>query len=170
MDLLSLNFEYARYMQIVAEAQGEISPEQEQALEELENALIKKADSIHHVLLMLEAQAARFRAEADRIYNMAKTCENGHARLKKNIKVYLETSGQESLQGQSVAFYLRNNPPSVQINDEKEIPSEFKTVEIVEKIDKKKIAAAIKQGSTVKGAELVTNKTVSIKMPKGELK
>ena len=61
---------------------------------------------------------------------------------------------------------LKNNPPSVKINDEELIPDKFKKEKVSITIDKTLIKSAIQLGEEVPGAEIVINKTLLI-TPKG---
>lgn len=55
------------------------------------------------------------------------------------------------------------NPPKVEILNEAEIPQEFRKLELVEKIDKKGISAALKEGVDVPGAKLTQTERLEVR-------
>lgn len=55
------------------------------------------------------------------------------------------------------------NPPKVEIINEDDIPQLYRKIELVEKIDKKGIADALKEGFVVPGAKLVQTERLEVK-------
>lgn len=85
----------------------------------------------------------------------------------KSLMTYMTTaiddSGLKELKTENHILKPRNYRASVYISDEKEIPSEFVKFKAVETIDKKAIYELLKNGETVRGAELKPNRKTVIK-------
>lgn len=86
--------------------------------------------------------------------------------MKQQILLGMDALGLKSMEFINQKVILKNNPPSVKINDEELIPDKFKKEKISITIDKTAIKKAIQDGEEVIGAELVVNKTLLI-TPKG---
>ena len=88
--------------------------------------------------------------------------EETEEEMKKAIMVWMEQLDLKSLDFVNQKVTLKNNPPSVKINDEELIPDKFKKEKVSIIIDKTAIKKAIQDGEEVIGAELVVNKTLLI--------
>jgi hypothetical protein len=86
--------------------------------------------------------------------------------MKQQILLGMDALGLKSMEFINQKVTLKNNPPSVKINDEELIPDKFKKEKVSITIDKTAIKKAIQDGEEVIGAELVVNKTLLI-TPKG---
>ncbi len=92
--------------------------------------------------------------------------EQTEEEMKEAIKVWMEQLNLKSLDFINQKVTLKNNPPSVKINDEELIPEKFKKEKVSITIDKTLIKSAIQLGEDVPWAEIVINKTLLI-TPKG---
>ena len=85
----------------------------------------------------------------------------------KSLMEYMTTasdaSGLKELKTENHILKPRNYRASVYISNEKDIPSEFVKFKAVETIDKKAIYELLKNGETVRGAELKPNRKTVIK-------
>lgn len=88
--------------------------------------------------------------------------EQTEEEMKNAIMVWMEQLDLKSLDFANQRVTLKNNPPSVKINDEELIPDKFKKEKVSIVIDKTAIKKAIQDGEEVIGAELVVNKTLLI--------
>lgn len=88
--------------------------------------------------------------------------EQTEEEMKEAIKVWMEQLNLKSLDFINQKVTLKNNPPSVKINDEELIPDKFKKEKISITIDKTAIKKAIQDGEEVIGAELVVGKSLVI--------
>ena len=82
--------------------------------------------------------------------------------MKQQILLGMDALGLKSIEFINQKVTLKNNPPSVKINDEELIPDKFKKEKVSITIDKTAIKKAIQDGEEVIGAELVVNKTLLI--------
>ena len=60
------------------------------------------------------------------------------------------------------SFNVQNNPPTVEVSDEKLIPKEF-FVEQSPKLDRKALLAALKDGKEIEGAIIKQTKSLRIR-------
>ncbi len=86
--------------------------------------------------------------------------------MKQQILLGMDNLGLKSVEFINQKFTVKNNPPSVKINDEELIPDKFKKEKVSITIDKTAIKKAIQDGEEVIGAELVVGKSLVI-TPKG---
>ena len=82
--------------------------------------------------------------------------------MKQQILLGMDTLGLKSIEFINQKVTLKNNPPSVKINDEELIPDKFKKEKVSITIDKTAIKKAIQDGEEVIGAELVVGKSLVI--------
>lgn len=88
--------------------------------------------------------------------------EQTEEEMKEAIKMWMEQLNLKSLDFINQKVTLKNNPPSVKINDEELIPDKFKKEKVSITIDKTAIKKAIQDGEEVMGAELVVGKSLVI--------
>lgn len=82
--------------------------------------------------------------------------------MKEQILLGMDALGLKSMEFINQKVTLKNNPPSVKINDEELIPDKFKKEKVSITIDKTAIKKAIQDGEDVIGAELVVGKSLVI--------
>jgi hypothetical protein len=124
---------------------------------------IRKVSGVHgHRVQLMQRRAA---ADAMQSLFLAARleCDKEIERLDEYVTYVMEVDGVKELAGSDgLKIKLRNNPPSVVIIDEAQIPFEYReTVQPppVEKIVKAKIAKALKSGVDVPGADLNISST-----------
>lgn len=88
--------------------------------------------------------------------------EQAEEEMKEAIKMWMEQLNLKSLDFINQKVTLKNNPPSVKINDAELIPERFKKEITTISIDKTKIKSAIQLWEDVPWAEIVVNKTLLI--------
>lgn len=133
-------------------------------LEAIQGAIEVKAFNIVAFTKELEGQADRIKAEEERLAKRRKALENRSKSLKTYLQARMELTGIGKIKTDLFTISLQNNPPSVQISEEKLIPSKFQIViPATYQIDKKAIAEALKSGETVPGAALTQGRRLSIK-------
>ncbi len=127
----------------------------EQQLETAVAAVLKKGDSFIAYLRQLDSWTDAAKAEAKRLTERAKAASNRSDKLRAYAKAAMEATGQKKLEFALGSLSLRQSPASVLITSESMVPAAFKTVVETVSIDKRQIAAAIKAGQDVPGADLI---------------
>nr|UVX73238.1 MAG: hypothetical protein [Bacteriophage sp.] len=146
------------------EATGEVFTCDE--LEELEASREAKLEAVGLFIKDLNAEVAAFKAEEKALTERRKAKERRVEQLKEYLAFSMQAHGDKKLDTPKVRLSFRKST-RIEITDEKLVPDEFKTVETVVKIDKKKLGAAIdkamKDGGSIKGAEHITRQSLIIK-------
>lgn len=93
MRLYELAPEYSRIMDAVSACDGELSPEVEQALADLEGSIDQKVDGLCRLYQELEGDAEKAHAEATRLAKLAGVRTNAADAVKKYLKDCLEKAG-----------------------------------------------------------------------------
>lgn len=139
---------------------GELDAE---ALDQLSLARSEKQNNVALYIKSLEQGEAAIDAELKRLRDMKATTQKRTEWLKNYLKSSMELMGEKELTFGVHSAKIVNNPPSVQILDEAEVPSEFKKEIIETRIDKTAIKEAIKGGAVVPGATLTQATRLDIK-------
>lgn len=160
MTLYHITSEQLRINELLEESGGELTPEIEEALIlNAENFEIKAdgyIESISRYKALAEAADVRIK-EMQRI---KKTSENIEKRLKERLLQAMMVMGVDKMELGLRKLSIRNTS-AVNITDEAHIPAEYIIIE--QKYDKTRLKDALKNGETIPGAELVTNKSIQIR-------
>ena len=145
----------------------DIDPDNEddvQALREMFDEIMEgfetKVENIVMVIKNKEADIEGIEGEIARLNKRKRSISNTVERLKEYIKLNMESCGIEKVPTSLFSVVLQKNPPSVEVEDEKQILDEFFVVK--REISKSLLKEALKIGP-VAGAKLVQNKSLRIK-------
>lgn len=148
------------------EATGEVFTCDE--LEELEVSREAKLEAVGLFIKDLNAEVDAFKAEEKALTERRKAKERRVEQLKEYLAFSMRTHGDKKLDTPKIRLSFHKSTKTV-IYDDELVPDEFKTVETVVKIDKKKLGAAIdravKDGKpdAIMGAERVTSQSLIIR-------
>jgi Siphovirus Gp157 len=131
----------------------------------LADAFEDKAKQVAFVIKNLQAMADAVGAESDRMAERKKAMDNRIAGIKEYLRSNMERAAVTKIECPQFKISLRDNPPKVNIIDEKAIPAEYiKTPEPpLPYPDKKKIIDDWKQGVVIDGVEITKGNRVEIK-------
>lgn len=130
----------------------------------IEGAIEEKAQSTARMIKTMESTSDAIEAEIKRLQQRKKVNDNKVSWLKKYIQHQLELVGMDKIKTPTFTISLQNNPPAVQIDDEKHIPASYLTVVPEQYVpDKERIAEALKNGEAVPGCQLVQGRRLSIR-------
>lgn len=121
----------------------------------------EKVESYCQIIKQLQSDVDMFKGEIDRLTARKRTAENGVERMKSALLAFMIQSGQDKIKAGSFSVSTATTQ-AVQITDEKALPAEY-LIEQPAKVDKVAIKAALKDGATVAGAELINNTGVRIR-------
>lgn len=131
-------------------------------LESVNEAIDDKAENTAKVIRELEGRSETKKKEAQRLRESATSLDNQAKRLKQYLIDQLELTGKKKVQGKLLTVSVRNNQPSVYVEDERKIPRDyFKEQE--PKLDKNRLKDDLKSGTEINGVELKQTKGVNIK-------
>lgn len=127
-----------------------------------------KAQNYGFVIRNLEATAEAIKAAEKQMAERRKSIEKRADALKERLKTGLEIAGVSKLDTPHFALTIKKNPPSVDVWDEKQIPSQYmRTPEPPPPPeptpDKAKIMQALKDGVEVPGAKRAQGTRLEIK-------
>jgi hypothetical protein len=154
---LFLAIEDAAYLeQQLIEMDGELTPELEEFAKRVEIALPSAVDQEIEFLKKAEANIEYYRREAD-VYASIATRLSKYVKLRKDaIKNHLLQNNLESIQGEKLAFTLRNTKRAVKITDETALPKQYLKFEP----NLSMLYDDLSTGLTIAGADLVENKAL----------
>lgn len=145
----------AQYIeQKIAEAGGELTPELEAALSNVDLSLAEKVEGYAHVIDRLESVSKYWNDKAEELYNVASGCANAAKRIKERLKQGMVEMSKEEVFGESIRYKLTPTKGSLVISDASKIPDEFLMVETKKVPDKEKIRTALESFASVPGASL----------------
>lgn len=156
--LYELQGAYAQIQQMIEDGAEDL----QDTLESIEGALEEKLESYAMVIRNIESDVEGLKAEEKRLAERRKTMESGIKRMKENMKNAMSSTGEKKIKGEKFTFTVQKNPPSLNIVDDKAIPTEFITVETVRNIDKKALLARAKE-QEVPGVEIKQGESLRIR-------
>lgn len=163
--LYELSTELAKIHDELITADGELTPDLEKRLDEVNLALTQKATGLRKWLVNIDGDIDALDAEISRLQKIKTVHKHLYERLKAYIKLNMEVAGKPKIETPIGTFSIAKNPTSLELipEDGSGIPDEFKTLipahyELTSD-DKKRIKEALEEGYEVPGAKLITNKT-----------
>ena len=132
----------------------------QQINEELKVLLQQKSQNIIGYTRNLELTIEAKKTEEKRIAESRKADEKRLEKFKEYVKDCMEQNGIMKVETSIGSMTIAKNPISVEIENEDEIPSEFKQEIVTVKIDKTAIKNNFKEtGEIVNGVNILTNNT-----------
>lgn len=146
----------------VSDNEGELTDELENALSITREEFENKAVSLGYVLKSFDNSIELIDQEIKRLTELKKRASNRQGMIKERLSNAMNEFGIEKLNTATLSLSFRKSE-SVEIEDERLIPTDFTESKVVTTISKTKIKEAIKRGENVQGAKLVSNKNLQIK-------
>ena len=133
-------------------------------LESLQFPIDEKAKNVAMVIRNIEASAKAIKEAADAMILRAKSEENRAKNLKGYLQSAMEATGITKIESPYFVISLRNNPESVVIDAESQIPADYmREVPATYSPDKTLIKKAIQDGYEVPGCHLTRTQSLQIK-------
>lgn len=128
--------------------------------EELTVLLQQKSQNVIGYVRNNELTIEAMKTEEKRISDMRKALENRNNKFKEYVKECMENNGFTKIDTGLGSLTIAKSPISVEIENEDEVPSEFKQEIVTVKIDKKAIADNFKAtGEVPNGVKIHTDNT-----------
>lgn len=131
-------------------------------LSSIEEPLNDKVENIARFIKNLEAEAEMFKKESQRLSEKATTRTNKAKRLKEYLQDSLETVGKDKVKGELFTVAIQNNPPSVEVLDERKIELDY-FEEQPAKLNKRAVLETLKNGIEMEGARLKQTRSLRIR-------
>lgn len=124
--------------------------------------LTARSANIVAVALEIEAQAAAIREAEQRMAQRRKALDNRAERLRAYVRDALQVAGISRVECPWFVATVQQNPPSVVIDSEEQLPALYLRERTTVEADKAAIKAALQAGHDVPGARLV--RTVGLRV------
>lgn len=125
--------------------------------------LEEKSDQLELILKDLELKERKCKEISDFYAKKAKKASERKKALKTLILEAMQGLGTKRIETETGAFTIKNNTPSLIIDDKSLIPAKFVIMIQSEKIEKNEIKKAIKNGEEIAGVHLETTQSLLIK-------
>lgn len=141
--------------------EGELTEEEYNQLgEEIALELQKKSANIIGFAKNIELTIEAIKSEEKRLSENRKSLENKLDKFKQYVKDNMERLGLDKIQTELGTLSIAKNPMSVEIENEEEVPKEFKQEVVTIKIDKTAIKNHFKTtGEIIPGVKIIDDKT-----------
>lgn len=160
--LYNIRQDHYELIKMIEDADGELTPEIEQALQLNEKDFQDKARSYGFVIKEYENTELIIDNEIQRLKNLMAKSKHRQELFKNILSEAMQERGIENIETPMIKLSFRKSE-AVEITDERMIPAEFTTSKTVVDISKIKIKEALKKGGSVQGAQLVTRQNLQIK-------
>lgn len=156
-ELASQYKQFYEYLENELESDDTISEDTLQVyfdtLEAVQEPFEHKAENIVKFLRNIEGDIEAYKREKLRLERKQKILQNKYDGLKKWLKESLEQNGIEKVNAGQFNVRLQKNPDSLEVVDEKKIPSSY-IVKTEYTYDKKTMLEKIKNGEEIEGVQL----------------
>lgn len=136
---------------------GEINIDQELLLSQLQDQLVRKTDGVVEFVKKRKDRLDAMSTRIKELQSMKASESASLERFENYCRNCMKLLNVSEIEGSYGFIKTRKKPPSVTILDDNKIPAKYKIVVQDTKIDKKLIAADLKSGEKVDGAELIRN-------------
>ena len=131
--------------------------------ESIELLLEEKSEQLELILKELEAKEEKCKEIADFYAIKAKQANEKKKALKELILGAMQKLNAKKIETVTGTFTIRNNAPSLKIDNEDLIPQKFVSYIQTRKIEKNEIKKEIKNGVEIPGAHLETSQSLLIR-------
>ena len=132
--------------------------------EELTKLLQEKSQSIIGYYRNNELTIQAMKEEEKRIAEVRKALENRNEKFKKYVKECMENAGFTKIDTTLGSLSIARSPISIEIVNEDEVPSEYKTEIVTTKTDKKAIADNFKATGEVPNGIIVHTENTNLRI------
>ena len=160
MNLYEITQQQQELNNLLEESYGELTPELEQALELNLDNFSAKAEGYVKAIKNYKAESDAIAEEIKRLQEKKKVCENAVNRMKTALSTSMDIFGMNKVRAGLFKISLTTSK-AVNIIDENAIPENYKRVKY--EVSKTDIKKAIESGETIEGAEIVENKSITIR-------
>lgn len=160
-NLFNIQKEYIQLLSQIEEAEGEITPEIDQALQFTAQKLQDEGGEIGAVIKTLEYWEDTIEKELKRLDGLKVKAKRGKELLKNRLSQAMQQFGIERIESNTITISFRKSE-GVEILDESAIPAAYFEPQ-PPKLSKTLIKDAIKAGKLVPGAEITQRQNIQIK-------
>lgn len=152
--LVDLHSQATEIERLILENGGELTPEIEQQLTNIDTSIAIKIDGYGYVLDRMKAVEGYWKGQAAKFAAVGKACKNVQDRIKDRLKYVMESRGQKTIEGETVRFTLTDTQGQLEIIDVDALPARYVIETVVKTVDKVAIKEALAAGEDIPGAVL----------------
>lgn len=156
--LYKLSTELQKINDELIENEGEMSTSLEIRLDETSLSFKEKSESIAKWTIDLNGDVAAINAEIERLQTKKRVTENLRKRLMEYIKGCMVAADVKKIESPTMTIRIQNNPASVEVLNETDIPSKYIKIKQITEIDKSGMLIALKAGEEIPGAKLIKDR------------
>jgi len=161
--LYQISTEMDQLLEAITQAEGELTPEIEQKLAEVNTALVEKTDGVVAWVNYQEDLIELAKKRMNDLSEFILRTNNKLGKFDEYVDACLKRAGTNKLEGKLYSITKRKPTQVVNVFDETLIPMDFiKIPEPKPTIQKAEIAKELKAGKEVPGARLEESKNISI--------
>lgn len=160
--LYELKEEYKDLL-MMAEEQNLTQDDIKDTLEGMDYEFEDKADGYAKVLRNLGGTREAIKSEIKRLTDMDRVIANNERVIKQNLENAMIETGKTKFKTVFFSFGIQKNPHTVKIKDESKVPEEFR-VKQPDKIDKKSLIKALKEGRLEEDENIALTQTESLRI------
>jgi len=117
-----------------------------------------KGESILFLLANLSGDIEAFKTEEKRLSDRRRAIEKSKAKLEEYLVYNMQAMKLKKISGGIKSASLSKPKPVLKITDESLIPDEYRSIKVVDSIDKKAALTALKAGTEIPGATIGESK------------
>lgn len=157
MNIYKLTYKYEEILDLLQSVDVSTNEEYRQILEDtlesISDALDDKVEGYVKIIDQMRSDREMLKTERDRINERIKSLNNNVKRMQEVLYDTLKASGKDKVKTPLYSIWIQQNPPSVEVLDELEIPESY-WIEQLPTLDKRQLLADLKEGKKVKGAQI----------------
>lgn len=157
MNIYKLTYKYEEILDLLQSVDVSTNDEYRQILEDtlesISDALDDKVEGYVKIIDQMRRDREMLKVERDRINERICSLNNNTKRMQTVLYDTLKASGKEKIKTPLYSIWIQQDPPSIEVLDELEIPNEY-WVEQLPTLDKRQLLADLKEGKEVKGAQI----------------
>jgi len=123
-------------------------------LEAMEMDFEEKTESTIVLIKQMQAESEMFKAESDKLKAESERLNRGSEKLKEYIRGEMVRLEKDKFKAGVHSLTIRKPTPKLSVINDNDIPRSWFNVDVVEKLDKKALLKALKDGEDVKGVEI----------------
>lgn len=131
-------------------------------LESIQEEIDDKVENTVKLMRSFQGDVEAIKSEEKRLADRRRSIENRIESIKEYLRNEMEIAGIDKVKRPTLTVSIANNPPSVEIADESLIPTDF-MVPQPDRIDKKALLVALKEGESIDGCSIKQTRSVRIR-------
>ncbi|WP_436939422.1 siphovirus Gp157 family protein [Staphylococcus xylosus] len=161
-NIYKLSSDYLNVLNMITQEHEELDQSYIDTLESIDEALEVKADNYIKVIKSLESDNEAIDEEIKRLRQRKTTYDTHIKRMKESLQNMMEETGKTKFKTALNSYNIQNNPPSLNIVDEKLIPKDY-WVSQAPKLNKKDALAELKEGKEIPGVEVKQTRSLRVR-------